>query len=334
MFMVSVYVGTTVLFGTVSSVIVLDEFKDLEQWRMGMFWVSWAVVCLGIYILFRTELTKFLAKRDAEAAEGQASEALQKGQDAGEHYNPLSDGSGFQHYFYSLDPDDRWAAILRMPDGQLAQTCAEVGIASTDPTRQGMLQALGDFLRDHNHPKAASVSTANPPAQSQPQPQQPQQPQQYGLDSDGTPFIHETDRPQHAQLNDSPQPQIHSGLDTDGTPLIRGKEWPQQQQHHHHPDTNLWHAARQGVVAQMPTTHVVDVVAHAAAWERHASVEHENHPYWHNAITGETTWHPPIITTHSTSWLPPRGNAQVVSEPHSDSERRTIPNSSATTLFL
>lgn len=333
MFMVSVYVGTTVLFGTVSSVIVLDEFKDLEQWRMGMFWVSWAVVCLGIYILFRTELTKFLAKRDAEAAEGQASEAPQKDQDAGEHYNPLSDGSGFQHYFYSLDPDDRWAAILRMPDGQLAQTCAEVGIASTDPTRQGMLQALGDFLRDHNHSKAASLSTANFPAQ--PQPPQPQQPQQYGLDSDGTPFIHETDRPQHAQLNDSPQPQIHSGLDTDGTPFIRGKEWPQQQQHHnHHPDTNLWHAARQGVVAQMPMTHVVDVVAHAAAWERHASVEHENHPYWHNTITGETTWHPPIITTHSTSWLPPRGNAQVVSEPHSDSERRTIPNSSATTLFL
>ena len=48
------------------------------------------------------------------------------------------------------DPDDRWAAILRMPDGQLAQTCAEVGVAPTDPTRQGMLQALGDFLRDHN----------------------------------------------------------------------------------------------------------------------------------------------------------------------------------------
>jgi hypothetical protein len=48
------------------------------------------------------------------------------------------------------DPDDRWAAILRMPDGQLAQTCAEVGILSTDPTRQGMQQALGDFLRDHN----------------------------------------------------------------------------------------------------------------------------------------------------------------------------------------
>jgi hypothetical protein len=49
-----------------------------------------------------------------------------------------------------------------MSDGQLAQTCAEVGIASTDPSRQGMLQALGDFLRDYNHPRAASVNTANP----------------------------------------------------------------------------------------------------------------------------------------------------------------------------
>ena len=58
MFMVSVYVGTTVLFGTVSSVVVLDEFKELEDWRVGMFWASWAVVVVGIYILFRTEMKK------------------------------------------------------------------------------------------------------------------------------------------------------------------------------------------------------------------------------------------------------------------------------------
>eukprot|EP01052_Picozoa_sp_SAG31_P028368 SAG31_NODE_2731_length_5175_cov_1.794129_5_plen_295_part_00 len=58
MFMVSVYVGTTVLFGTVSAVIVLDEFKNLPRWRVAMFWLSWVVVVVGIYILFRTELGK------------------------------------------------------------------------------------------------------------------------------------------------------------------------------------------------------------------------------------------------------------------------------------
>jgi len=60
MFMVSVYVGTTVLFGTVSSVIVLDEFANVERWKMGCFWGAWSVVVIGIYILFRTEMRKMI----------------------------------------------------------------------------------------------------------------------------------------------------------------------------------------------------------------------------------------------------------------------------------